>query len=114
MRSKPGLTRIVISLLFLRVLAAPIAARPDTDRPPSTDRFIVRVCAWPAQRPQRSTSASLLLPSFRGARRPDQGDWLAVSQAQASGSPGRSILARRVALSFHDTTAWRRLDRLRC
>jgi hypothetical protein len=49
MRPNRGLLRVLIALLTLRVLAAPVAARPDAPKPTSQDRFIVRVCAWPAR-----------------------------------------------------------------
>jgi hypothetical protein len=114
MRSKPGMTRILISLLFLRMLAAPIAARPDTPKPPSTDRFIVRFCAWPAQRPQCVNSATVLRPSFRGSRCFAGADWIAVSQAHALGSPGRSALSLLITRSFHGTSALRLDDSPRC
>jgi hypothetical protein len=50
--------RTLIVLLILRVVAAPITARPDAPTPLSQGRFIVRVCAWPAERPRRLAAGS--------------------------------------------------------
>jgi hypothetical protein len=114
MRSIAGLTRILISLLILRVLAAPIAARPDTPKPPSNDRFIVRVCAWPAQRPQRLTSASILRPSFRGSGRDAKANVIPDSQAPPLRELSQSVLSRLAIMSDRDTTAFRIVDSPRC
>jgi hypothetical protein len=66
----PSVSRVLVALLVLRVLASPIAARPDSPRPPSNDRFIVRLCAWPAQRVQRFNSKEVLSPRTPGDLRP--------------------------------------------
>ena len=65
MRPHTGMARILITLLVLRVLAAPIAARPDITWPTSHGRFIVRVCSWPAQRPMRVTTPAVLVRRSR-------------------------------------------------
>src|SRR5689334_11912916 len=58
---RAGQKKILIALLVLRVLAAPVALRPDLAETSTSDRFIVRVCVWPAQRPQGATTMSLLI-----------------------------------------------------
>ncbi len=55
---------LVILLLTLRVLASPLAMRPEPFRNPAHYRLVARVCAWLAQRPQRSLTATSLVPSF--------------------------------------------------
>jgi hypothetical protein len=114
MHSSPGMSRILFSLLFLRVLAAPIALQPSTFKPPSNVSFIVRVCAWPAQRPQRVTTVSLLVPSSRGQRQAIKADRLPASSACTVGSLGRAGLAGLIALSYFDIIAFRPIDGLRC
>ena len=57
---------LVILLLTVRVLAAPLAMRPEPFKTPANYRLVARVCAWPAQRPQRSLSLTSLAPCFRG------------------------------------------------
>jgi hypothetical protein len=59
---------LVILLLTLRVLAAPLAMRPEPFKTPARFHLVARVCAWPAQRPQRSLSLTSLAPCFRGGR----------------------------------------------
>jgi hypothetical protein len=66
MRLFMGLLRTsVILLLTLRVLASPLAMRPESPRFPTNYRLIARVCAWPALRPQRSISPTSLVPRCR-------------------------------------------------
>ena len=57
---------LVILLLTLRVLAAPLAMRPEPLKTPARYQLVARVCAWPAQRPQRSLSLTSLAPCYRG------------------------------------------------
>ena len=62
-----GMTRtLVILLLTLRILASPLAMRPESPRTPANYRVVTRICAWPAQRPQRCLSATSLVPYFGG------------------------------------------------
>src|SRR6185437_3481300 len=60
------LTRVLTVLLALRVVAAPIAARPDAPTSSASHRFVIRKCSWPVQRPYRATAASILRPSLPG------------------------------------------------
>jgi hypothetical protein len=46
----------VLFLLTLRMLAAPLAVRPETPKSPNAFRLATRVCAWPVERPQRSSA----------------------------------------------------------
>src|SRR4051812_9507885 len=55
------LTRTLVLLLILRVAASPLALRPSSPRPHSNYHVVVRVCSWPAPRPERSPSTSSLL-----------------------------------------------------
>ena len=57
---------LVIFLLTLRVLAAPLAMRPEQSRTPANFHLVARVCAWPVQSPRRSLLFTSLVPSFRG------------------------------------------------
>ena len=111
MRPATGLLRTLIVLLILRVVAAPITARPDTARPPSQARFIVRVCAWPAQRPQRLTSASILLP--RSGNNPRNVRFVSFPRSldRADGSLIRARLSR---LTHQDTSSVHLSDCPRC
>src|SRR3954468_16177032 len=111
MRVSPLMTRILIALLTLRVLAAPVAARPDTPHSPSAHRFIVRICAWPAQRPQRATAVAILLPGSRGTV-PDPRT--AAIRATTLRDLSRSALSRLAAPSVRDATAHRVIDSPRC
>ena len=52
----------VILLLTVRVLALPLAWRPESPKMRSKCRLVVRMCSWPAARPQRSIAAKALLP----------------------------------------------------
>jgi len=60
MHRGPGILRILVAFLILRIFAAPVAARPDAARSLNEHRFIVRICAWPVQRPERPTLTSRL------------------------------------------------------
>ena len=62
------LRTLVILLLMLRVVASPLAMRPDSHRTPTIYRLVARVCAWPVQGPLRSLSATSLVPRFPGNR----------------------------------------------
>jgi hypothetical protein len=66
------LRTVVILLLTLRVLASPLAMRPDSSRTPTTYHLVARVCSWPAQRPQRALSALSFAASFL-PKGPDHG-----------------------------------------
>ena len=57
---------LVILLLTLRVVASPLAMRPDCTRHPKTYRLVARVCAWPVHPPVRAISAKSLVPRFPG------------------------------------------------
>lgn len=54
-----GLIRIAaILLLTVRVLASPLAMRPESPKAASKYRLVARLGAWPVPRPHRSVSAS--------------------------------------------------------
>jgi hypothetical protein len=57
---------LVIVLVTVRVVAAPLAMRPESPRYASKYRLVARVCAWPAQRLERPISAASLVPRFKG------------------------------------------------
>ena len=57
---------LLILLLALRVLAAPVAMRPEPNRFPAHFRLVPRVCAWPTQPPRRSLTRASLAPCFLG------------------------------------------------
>ena len=61
MQSLAGMTRTVVVLIILRMIAAPVAMRPDAPTAASNHRFVVRVCTWPVPRPLRQAS-QLVLP----------------------------------------------------
>jgi hypothetical protein len=63
MQASMSATRILIVLLVLRMLAAPVALS-DSVRVQAHQRVVVRVCAWPAHRPQRLTSVQTLIVRF--------------------------------------------------
>jgi hypothetical protein len=65
---------LVILLLTLRVLASPLAMRPESSKTPTSFHLVARVCSWPAQRPQRSISATSLVPCYRGKGQDNAGD----------------------------------------
>jgi hypothetical protein len=114
MHAKERMTRILIFLLILRVLAAPIAARPNCYRPLSKTGFIVRVCVWPAQRPQRLTASSICLSGdgSRGQGERMHGFWSTTARTLIS--PMRARLFHQVTESFHDLSAFRLIDSPRC
>lgn len=84
----------VILLLTVRVLASPLALRPESLRVPSNYRFVVRICAWPALRPHPSISATSLVPYSR-SKGPHGGHDLDLACApQALLSSAQAILSR--------------------
>jgi len=109
-----SMTRILILLLVLRVLAAPIAARPDSYRPHSKAGFIVRVCAWPAQRPQRSNTSAISVPGYGGRGYGGNTARFAGTTARTLAFLTRARLFHRVVLSFHDPSSLRLIDSPRC
>ncbi len=105
---------LIFCILVMRVVAAPIAARPLAAGIQTKTGFVVRVCAWPIQRPQRSTSASLVL---RGPGGPHRETFAANGQARSLGldtpsNPFRSAFG--IGRFIHDPRSHRRLDRPRC
>ena len=57
---------LMIVLLILRVfrIIHPLTMRPNSPRAPRKNRLVMRVCAWPAQPPKRSISATSLDARF--------------------------------------------------
>jgi hypothetical protein len=111
MRPRRGLLRILIGLLILRVIAAPVTARPDPPRSADGPRFVVRVCAWPAQRAQRPTVAPQREFRSEGPGAVPAGRLSPTSRAGASGP---LTGARLFGLSFRDSDLVRVHDRPRC
>jgi len=111
MRLSPLVTRILIALLILRVLAVPVAARPDSSPSPSAHRFIVRICAWPAQRPPRPNDVAILLLGCRG---PVPGPRPFAFWAASLADPDRPPLSRLASSSVRQSTANRIIDGPRC
>lgn len=70
MRPGVNLRRTLILFLMLRMIAAPFAVRPAPIKSPSSLNIIMRVCAWPAQKPSRNDGEGFLcrtpgmLPKF--------------------------------------------------
>jgi hypothetical protein len=114
MHTNERMMRILIFLLILRVLAAPIAARPDCYRPLSKTGFIIRVCMWPAQGPQRLTASSTSLPSEDSRGQGERMHGFLSTTACTLISPIRAHLFHQVTVSFHDLSAFRLNDSPRC
>jgi hypothetical protein len=109
-----SVTRILTLLLVLRVLAAPIAARPDSYRPHPKSGFIVRVCAWPAQRPQHSNASVMSVPDYGGRGHGGNTARFPGTSARALSFLTRARVFHRVVLSFHDPGSYRIIDSPRC
>lgn len=103
-----GMTRILVLLLILRVLAAPIAARPDSYRPHPKAGFIVRVCAWPVQ---RSDTSAIHVPGNSDGANTAMFP-VTTGRAIAFLTPARRL--DRLALSLHDPSSRRLIDSPRC
>jgi hypothetical protein len=103
-----GMTRVLILLLILRVLAAPIAARPDSYRPHPKDGFIVRVCAWPVH---RSNASAICAPRNSNG---ENTAMFPVTTDRAIAFLTRSFRLDRLALSLHEPSSRRLIDSPRC
>lgn len=66
MRPNASMTRTLFLFIVLRMVAAPVALRPDTPKTAINHGFIVRMCAWPAHRPGRTNTAEHLVSRRRG------------------------------------------------
>jgi hypothetical protein len=110
---KKGMTRTLIVLLIIRVIAAPITLRPISYPPQAKKGFVVRVCAWPAQRAVRSTVSAFSVPDYDGGLSgiverlpvPSACDLAHLDFAQPF---------QRLMLSFSDPGARRFIDCPRC
>jgi hypothetical protein len=105
-----SMTRALVVLLVLRVVAAPIAARPDPPTPSAGHPFVFRKCAWPAPRPQRMTSVSILRPSHRGPGRGPKADPISGHPARHPAPLTEGCLSRLVLLCSRDRAAFRLTD----
>ena len=115
MRRIKGTTRILILvLLILRVLAAPVSARPYSYGPHPKAGFVIRHCKWPAQRPQRATASAISVPLNPGLGDTGlpQGVWSKITLAHTS--PILSCIFHLVAWTCYDSYAPHLVDRLRC
>jgi hypothetical protein len=106
-----SMSKILILLLVLRVFAAPIAARPDSYRPYAKAGFIVRVCAWPAQ---RSHDSAISVPDNGGRGYGGNTAVFPGTSARALALLTRAHLFDRVVLSFHNPSSRRLIDSPRC
>jgi hypothetical protein len=106
-----SMSRILIVLLVLRVFAAPIAARPSTFRPYPKAGFIVRVCAWPAQRSQDSVIST---QQNGGCGHGENTAIFPSATAQALALLTRVRLLDRVVWTFHGPSSRRPIDSPRC
>jgi hypothetical protein len=102
-----GIARTLIVFLALRAAAAPIALRHDLPTPASPHRFVIRVCAWAAQRPQHLTTAQAFLARSRDRRRgaaaslrPGQPGH-AADQLTCACRPFKTLVARSKVPSVH-------------
>jgi hypothetical protein len=109
-----GMMRTLIILLILSVVAAPITVRPDPSKPSTNDRVIVRVCTWPAQRPQRLTYASIVLLGARNDVRKALAFPSPGSRDHAAGSLTRARLSSLDLLVLQDTSSVHLSDCPRC
>src|SRR6476646_3061360 len=115
MYQRTGMARILIVLLVLRVVAAPIALRPDTPRHSTNDRFVVRVCSWPVQRALRPASFASLIVRPRGAAGGRASDWFPSPRHQARGEfQPQAILSRSRLWSATNTPPVHLTDCPRC
>jgi hypothetical protein len=105
---------LILLLLILRFLAAPIAARPDSYRPHTKAGFIVRVCAWPAQRPHRSTACPISLPSYGGLGHDGHTHGFWGTTARTRTSLILACLFHQVTWSWHHQSERRLVDSPRC
>ena len=108
------MSRILIFLLILRVLAAPIAARPDSYRPHSKTGFIVRICAWPAERSQRLNGSAIRVPGYGGRGHGGNTTVFSGTSARAVALLTRAQVFHRIVLSFHNPSSLRPIDTPRC
>ena len=117
MRPTLGMTRVLIlGLLITRLLAAPISTRrPDSRGPDAKAHFIVRMCKWPAQRLQRATTVSIVVPRKAGVNSGLQTPaFFGAAAAWIDGDPNPTYTLPRAAWVFHDLRARRLVDSPRC
>jgi hypothetical protein len=110
MRIGVSVTRALILLLVVRALAAPLAL-PDSARVHRP--VVVRVCTWPAQRPQRLTWAETLVTRFRRGWDEASADPVRTTPARSRDPLGQARLTAfvRTHVSF---VAVHVSDRARC
>lgn len=106
-------TKILSILLITRMIAAPIALRPDSSTPCANYHLVMRVCAWPAQRPQRSpTSSEILIRSRIVASGVPDGD--SARARPNNGLDGGAIPPLRAGRSNHVHADSAAITSLRC
>jgi hypothetical protein len=110
MHSAKGMTRLLIALLILRVIAAPITLRPVSYRPQAKDGFVVRVCAWPAQRAIREQVSEFGIPNHDDRGPSDIVESLPVSFACNPFHLRFAQFLERQLSSLHDPSVRRFID----
>jgi hypothetical protein len=105
---------LVILLLTLRMLASPLAMRPESPRTPANYRLVTRICAWPAPAPQRCLSATSLVPYF-GGRFPESAEGRKYSYDPPNHrSLTRATLSRLASPALRGRCSGQLTDCLRC
>jgi hypothetical protein len=111
---KKSMTRTLIILLILRVIAAPITLRPISYRPQAKKGFVVRVCAWPAQRAVRSNVTAFSVPDHDDSGLGEIVERLPVPSAWDLAHLDFAQPFQRLKRLLHDPGARRSIDSPRC
>jgi hypothetical protein len=116
MHARRGMTKILICLLMLRVVAAPITLRPTTYRPQAKHGFVVRICSWPTQRMDRSNIAAIVAPGHD-----EDGHCMTIERLPLSSTCDHALLTdgqllqhQQLMSSLQDTSSRRLIDSPRC
>jgi hypothetical protein len=109
------MTRVVVSVLVARVIAAPVALRPNTDGSlPHSVLVIRRVCTWPPQRLERFSRSSKLLQLSRGKNGAVSEDACLPREPRALRTPFLGIGSSLAQGAFGGQSTGRLTDHLRC
>lgn len=110
-------TRVIVTLLVARAIAAPLAAlRLNTDDATFHSILVVRrVYAWPQQRLERFSPSSKLLELFQGKNKPVSEDAGLLWESRPLRTTFlSSIIASHASGASGDRAASRSTERLRC